>query len=68
MNVPGPAAGSGAPEANRGLMIPNRNVPRSQDHAYRVAFERQRNAARIARKQLPLAERIALDDESPPTG
>ena len=33
---------------------------------YRIALERQRNAARIARKQLVLAERIALDDEPPP--
>ena len=33
---------------------------------YRIALERQHNAARIARKQLLLAERIALDDEPPP--
>ncbi|MDT5047512.1 MAG: hypothetical protein QOG75_3386 [Mycobacterium sp.] len=57
---------NGPPEANRGLMMPIRQRTRSQDRAYRIALERQHNAARIARKQFLLAERIALDDEPPP--
>ena len=57
---------TGPPEANRGLMMPTRRRTRSQDHAYRIALERQHNAARIARKQFLLAERIALNDEPPP--
>ena len=47
-------------------MMPTRRRTRSQDHAYRIALERQHNAARIARKQFLLAERIALNDEPPP--
>ena len=58
---------TGPPEANRGLMMPTRRRTRSQDHAYRIALERQRNAARIPRKQFLLAERIALNDEPPPS-
>jgi hypothetical protein len=57
---------TGPPEANRGLMMPTRRRTRSQDHAYRIALERQHNAPRIARKQFLLAERIALNDEPPP--
>jgi hypothetical protein len=47
-------------------MMPTRRRTRSQDRAYRIALERQHTAARIARKQLLLAERIARDDEPPP--
>jgi hypothetical protein len=50
----------------RGLMMPMRRRTRAQERAYRIALERQHNAARIARKQLLLAERIARDDEPPP--
>jgi hypothetical protein len=57
---------SGPHETNRGLMMPTRQRTRSQDRAYRIALERQHDAARIARKQLLLAERIALDDDPPP--
>jgi hypothetical protein len=59
-------ANSGPPKTTRGLMMPTRKRTRGQDHAYRIALERQHNAARIARKDLLLAERIALDDELPP--
>jgi len=54
------------PNPNRGLMMPRRERTRAEDRAYRIAVERQHNAARIARKQLLLAERIARDDEPPP--
>jgi hypothetical protein len=47
-------------------MMPTRQRTRAQDRAYRIALERQHNAARITRKQLLLAERIARDDEPPP--
>ncbi len=47
-------------------MMPTRTRTRAQDRAYRIALERQHNAARIARKHLLLAERIARDDEPPP--
>jgi hypothetical protein len=47
-------------------MMPTRKRTRAEDRAYRVALERQHNAARVARKQLLLAERIARDDEPPP--
>jgi hypothetical protein len=57
---------AGPAQKNRGLMMPARQRTRAQDRAYRVALERQHNAARIARKQLLLAERIATDDEPPP--
>ena len=57
---------SGPPSATRGLMMPTRKRSRAQDRAYHIALERQHNAARIARKQLLLAERIARDDEPPP--
>ena len=57
---------SGPPAANRGLMMPKRKRTRAQDRAYRIALERQHNAARIARKHLLLAERITRDDEPPP--
>ena len=57
---------SGPPSATRGLMMPTRKRSRAEDRAYRIALERQHNAARIARKQLLLAERIARDDEPPP--
>lgn len=56
----------GPPNATRGLMMPTRRRTRSQDRGYRIALERQHNAARIMRKQLLLAERIARDDEPPP--
>ena len=58
--------GSGPPSANRGLMMPRRKATRAQDRAYRIALERQHNAARNARKQLLLAERIARDDKPAP--
>ncbi len=57
---------SGPPSATRGVMMPTRKRSRADDRAYRIALERQHNAARIARKQLLLAERIARDDEPPP--
>ena len=57
---PGPAP------SNRGLMMPTRQRTRAQERAYRIALERQHNAARITRKQLLLAERIARDDQPPP--
>ena len=44
-------------------MMPMRRRTRSEDRAYRIDLERQHNAARIARKQLLLAERIARDDD-----
>jgi hypothetical protein len=47
-------------------MMPIRQRTRSHDCAYRTAIERQHTAARIARKQLLVAERIALDNEPPP--
>jgi hypothetical protein len=47
-------------------MMPLRRRTRADDRAYRIALERQHNAARIARKQLLLAERIARDDKPPP--
>jgi hypothetical protein len=53
-------------QSNRALMMPARQHTRAEDRAYRIALERQHNAARIARKQLLLAERIARDDEPPP--
>ena len=52
--------------SDRGVMMPTRRRTRSQDRAYRIALERQHNAARIAHKQLLLSERIARDDEPPP--
>jgi hypothetical protein len=57
---------SGPAQAGRELMMPTRQRTRAQDRAYRIAQERQHNAARIARKQFLLAERIARDDEPPP--
>ena len=57
---------SGPPSPNRGMRMPKRERTRAQDRAYRIALERQHNAARIARKQLLLAERLARDDEPPP--
>ena len=57
---------NGPAQTDRGLMMPTRQRTRAQDRAYRIALERQHNAARIARKQLLLAERIASDDEPPP--
>jgi hypothetical protein len=47
-------------------MMPKRTRTRPQARVYRIALERQHNAARIARKQLLLAERIARDDQPPP--
>jgi hypothetical protein len=58
--------GSGPPGSNRRLMMARRKRSRAQECAYRIALERQHNAARIARKQLLLAERIAGDDKPPP--
>ena len=57
---------TGPPAAHRALMMPKRKRTRAQDRAYRIALERQHNAARIARKHLLLAERITRDDEPPP--
>ncbi|OBB39513.1 hypothetical protein A5752_10825 [Mycobacterium sp. 852002-51961_SCH5331710] len=51
---------------HRGAMMPLRRHSRAEERAYRIALERQHNAARIARKQLLLSERIARDDEPPP--
>jgi len=48
------------------MMMPKRRRTRAEERAYRIARERQHNAARIARKQLLLAERLARDDEPPP--
>jgi hypothetical protein len=56
----------GPEEDSRGMKMPVRERTRSQDRAYRIALERQHNAARTSRKQLLLAERIARDDEPPP--
>jgi hypothetical protein len=53
-------------DAARGLKMPARESTRTQDRAYRIALERQHNAARINRRQLLLAERIARDGEPPP--
>jgi hypothetical protein len=58
--------GAGPPTTNRAVMMPTRRRTRTQDRAYRIALERQHNAARNARKQLLLAERIARDDQAPP--
>jgi hypothetical protein len=55
-----------APSEQRGLMMPKRKTTRAQDKAYRIALERQHNAARIARKQLLLSERLTRDDQPPP--
>lgn len=60
------AKNSGPPPAKRTLLMPTRRRTRAQDRAYRIALERQHNAARIARKNLLLADRVALDDEPPP--
>ncbi|RAV15739.1 HNH endonuclease [Mycolicibacterium sp. GF69] len=60
------APSSGPYDPQRGAMMPIRKRTRAEDKAYRIALERQHNAARIARKQLLLAERIARDDEPPP--
>ena len=60
------APSSGPADPRRGAMMPTRNRTRAEDRAYRVALERQHNAARIARKNLLLSERIARDDEPPP--
>jgi len=57
---------SGPAPSNRGLIMPTRQRTRAQERAYRIALERQHNAARITRKQLLLAERIARDDQPPP--
>ena len=57
---------TGPAHSNRGLMMLTRQRTRAQDRAYRIALERQHNAARITRKQLLLAGRIARDDEPPP--
>src|SRR5688500_17887962 len=57
---------TGPPSLGRGLMMPRRKRTRAQQRAYRIALERQHNAARIARKQFLLVERITRDDEPPP--
>ena len=57
---------NGPAPRNRALMMPTRHRTRTQDRAYRIALERQHNAARLTRKQLLLAERIAKDDQPPP--
>ncbi len=56
---------TGAVGNHRGVMMPTRRRTRTEDRAYRIDLERQHNAARIARKQLLLAERIARDDTPP---
>ena len=55
----------GPVSAQRTAMMPLRRRTRAQDKAYRIALERQHNAARIARRQLLLSERIARDDPPP---
>ena len=57
---------SRSPGGNRGLMMPTRKRTRAQDRAYRIALERQHNAARIARKHFLFAGRRARDNEPPP--
>ena len=57
---------SGPAPSNRGLMMPTRQRTRAQDRAYRITLQRQHNAARITRKQLLFAERIARNDQPPP--
>lgn len=52
--------------ADRGAKMPLRNRTRAEDKAYRIALERQHNAARIARRDLLLAERLARNDKPPP--
>ncbi|EHI13419.1 hypothetical protein [Mycolicibacterium thermoresistibile] len=52
--------------ADRGAKMPLRNRTRAEDEAYRIALERQHNAARIARRDLLLAERLARNDKPPP--
>ena len=47
-------------------MMPTRKRTRAQDRAYRIALERQHDAARIARRHLLFAGRITRDDEPPP--
>ena len=61
-----PAPSSGPISAQRGVMMPLRRRTRAQERAYRIALERQHNAARLARKQLLLSERIARDNDPPP--
>ncbi|WP_234806144.1 hypothetical protein [Mycolicibacterium celeriflavum] len=46
--------------------MPIRRRTRAEDKAYRIALERQHNAARLRRIQLLLAERLSRDDEPPP--
>lgn len=52
--------------AARTAMMPLRRRTRAQDKAYRVALERQHNAARIARRQLVRSECGTSDNEPPP--
>ena len=52
--------------SDRGVMMPTRRRTRSQDRAYRIALERQHNAARIARRHFLFAGRRARDNEPPP--
>jgi hypothetical protein len=56
---------SGPAPNNRGLMMPTRQHTRAPDRAYRIALQRQHNTARITRKQLLLAERIARNNDPP---
>ncbi|MCV7236994.1 hypothetical protein H7J70_02610 [Mycolicibacterium celeriflavum] len=53
-------------DIHRGAMMPIRRRTRAEDKAYRIALERQHNAARLRRIQLLLAERLSRDDEPPP--
>ncbi|KUH87520.1 MULTISPECIES: HNH endonuclease signature motif containing protein [unclassified Mycobacterium] len=63
--VPAPPT-RGPVDSHRGAMMPMRRRTRAEDKAYRIALERQHNAARIRRIQLLLAERLSRDDEPPP--
>ncbi|KUI00614.1 HNH endonuclease signature motif containing protein [Mycobacterium sp. IS-3022] len=56
----------GPVDVHRGAMMPMRRRTRAEDKAYRIALERQHNAARIRRIQLLLAERLSRDDDTPP--
>ncbi|WP_094294773.1 HNH endonuclease signature motif containing protein [Mycobacterium neumannii] len=57
---------SGPGDLHRGAKMPTRRRTRAEDKAYRIALERQHNAARNRRIQFLLAERLARDDEPPP--
>ncbi|MGV0834523.1 HNH endonuclease signature motif containing protein [Mycolicibacterium thermoresistibile] len=61
-----PAGADPTPLLDRGARMPLRRRTRTEDRAYRIALERQHNAARIARRDLLIAERLARNDKPPP--